>query len=206
MQNSRSVKSVKIFTRRDAEAQRKSCRAFLLGLSLHRYIERSRIFGKILPSLFSPFAAVQFRAFIDTSALRLSKGFYLSEKWGHKNLFDSIFLTSLRPFPSSVGHLPFALVAAGRAGPPRLRARRSLDTVLVAAFRAGFLCGKKLLGIRRWPTGPLVRGRRPHWETRFCQNCGLRLTWTTPITSALASSTRYNILYGNLPTKARRTF
>jgi hypothetical protein len=56
MQNSRSVKSVKIFTRRDAEAQRKSCRAFLLGLSLHRYIERSRIFGKILPSLFSPFA------------------------------------------------------------------------------------------------------------------------------------------------------
>jgi hypothetical protein len=48
--------------------------------------------------------------------LSLFKAFFLSEKWSHKHLSASIFLTSLRPFPSSIGHCPFALVAAARAG------------------------------------------------------------------------------------------
>jgi hypothetical protein len=106
----------KAFQRKGAKMQRRKDGKKLFAPS-HCYIERLRIFGKIFPSLFSPFAPVQFRFFIDTSALRLSKGFYLPEKWSHKNIFDSIFLTSLRPFPSSVGPLPFTSVAAGRAGP-----------------------------------------------------------------------------------------
>jgi hypothetical protein len=35
----------------------------------------------------------------------LLKALFLSEKWSHKNRFDSIFLTSLQLFPSSIGHL-----------------------------------------------------------------------------------------------------
>jgi hypothetical protein len=45
----------------------------------------------------------------------LFKAFFLSEKWSHKHLSDSIFLTSLRPFPSCMAISMFALVAAGRA-------------------------------------------------------------------------------------------
>jgi hypothetical protein len=45
----------------------------------------------------------------------LFKAFFLSEKWSHKHLSDSIFLTSLRPFQSCTAISMFASVAAGRA-------------------------------------------------------------------------------------------
>jgi hypothetical protein len=94
------------------------------------------------------------------------KVFFLSEKWSHKNLFDSIFLTSLRPFPSSVGHLPFALVAAVLLS-PRIQtcklARPAPSALAPRLFR-----DKNLLP----PTGPFDRKlclrKRSIWKPPFC--------------------------------------
>jgi hypothetical protein len=47
----------------------------------------------------------------------LFKAFFLSEKWSHKHLSDSIFLTSLRPFPSSmaISHSLWLRLAVARS-------------------------------------------------------------------------------------------
>jgi hypothetical protein len=53
-------------------------------------------------------------SFLPQPVPSIFKAFFLSEKWSHKYLSDSIFLTSLPSFPSSMAISMFASVAAGR--------------------------------------------------------------------------------------------
>ena len=131
----------------------------LCRFSLRCYIEKSRLLGKDFPCLLSPFAV--HILWLRLAALRSlhcipsgssisdripalhftgkmqSSGKCLAGEWKKDAVWiiprPIIPLTSLRPCPSSGGHLPFALVAAGRA------AFFVVQFFLVEAGRASFV-------------------------------------------------------------------